>query len=201
MSRSREGEGSPGSLNHSLPVRSHTYMRPVVSKVIPTASGHGPEIMVSVNPGGTVAAKRLPPQIIPHAATTNHVIAVSRLIRRIQPAANPMREVAQITRGLRPFLSMNDIRCELSSPWQPASYKDPPPAMVVSSVATLTARRSSRKCMASRRFLNHIRNFSLIDRYGSLICPEKRRIDPLAAGIGFQLRSPSLSCCARIDRW
>src|SRR5215471_21554359 len=126
MSRSREGEGSLGSLNHSLPVRSHTYMRPVLSKVIPTASGHGPEIMVSVNPGGTVAAKRLPPEIIPHAAATNHMIAASRLIRRIQPAAHPMRWVAQITRGLRPFLSMNDIRCELSSPWaESESYNNP----------------------------------------------------------------------------
>ena len=33
-----------------LPVPSHTYMRPLLSKATPTALVHGPEIMVSVNP-------------------------------------------------------------------------------------------------------------------------------------------------------
>jgi hypothetical protein len=125
-------------------------MRPVFSKVIPTASGHGPEIMLSVNPGGTVAAKRLPPEIIPHAAATNHVIAASRLIRRMQPAAHPMRQVAQITRGLRPFLSMNVyslwafVALGRARKLQRIHHR----RGVASSVVTVTARRSSGKKQA-----------------------------------------------------
>src|SRR4029077_18047646 len=109
MLSSREGDGSPGSLNHSLPVRSHTYRRPLFSKVIPTASGHGPERTVSVNPGGTVAAERLPSTIRPHAAATNHAIAATRLIRGMQASTPSLRRLAQIARRCRPFRSMNDI--------------------------------------------------------------------------------------------
>ena len=83
----------------------------------------GPEITVSVNPGGTVTAKRLPPEIKPHAIVS-HAIALSRLIRGMRPPAHQMRSLAQITTRYRPFLSMNDIRCELSSPWRPESYKE-----------------------------------------------------------------------------
>src|SRR5688572_16887814 len=48
-------------LKPDAPTRSQTYMRPLFSKVTPTAWFHplaaGPAITVSVNPGGTVAAE------------------------------------------------------------------------------------------------------------------------------------------------
>src|SRR6267143_4604624 len=80
MSSSREKEASPGSLNHTLPVRSHTYMRPLFSKAVPTASVHGPATAVSVNPGGTVAAESSdrPTTNRQPATIPNHGISAAR---------------------------------------------------------------------------------------------------------------------------
>src|SRR5207247_11238753 len=97
MSSIREGPLSLGSLNQIRPVRSHTYIRPLLSKAIPTASLHGPEMALSVNPGGTVDAERLPSRIRPHAAVTNQTIAVARLIRKMQALPTSLRWLAQIT--------------------------------------------------------------------------------------------------------
>src|SRR6478672_721474 len=84
-------------------------MRPLFSKATPTALDHGPEMMVSVNPGSTVAAERLPSTIRPNAAAANHAIAATRLIRGMQASTPSLRRLAQIARRSRPFLSMNDI--------------------------------------------------------------------------------------------
>src|SRR5882762_2236132 len=98
MSSSKEGELSLGSLNQTRPVRSHTYIRPLFSNATPTASLHGPEIGLSVNPGGTVAAERLLPRIRPDTTSTKHAIAVARLIRETRASSPPLRWRAQITR-------------------------------------------------------------------------------------------------------
>src|ERR1700733_13221875 len=60
MSSSSEGPLSLGSLNQTRPVRSQTYMRPLFSNAIPTASVHGPDTLLSVNPAGTFAPERSP---------------------------------------------------------------------------------------------------------------------------------------------
>src|SRR5262245_55175088 len=68
MSNNSKGELSLGSLIQTLPVRSHTHIRPLVSKVTPTASSHGPVTGVSLNPAGTVAALRPPAEAKQKAA-------------------------------------------------------------------------------------------------------------------------------------
>src|SRR5436190_1922544 len=97
MSSKREG-ASLGSLNHTRPVRSHTYILPLLSKVSPTASVHGPETLLSVKPGGTVDAATLPATIGPVAVATKHVIATARLIRARQTSTGRLRWLAGMTR-------------------------------------------------------------------------------------------------------
>src|SRR6202171_5040753 len=86
MSRSREKEESLGSLNQTRPSRSQTNIRPVASKVTPTAElqppAKGPGMSVSVNPGGTSAAESsyLPIPTRQHATIHNHFIAAVNLV-------------------------------------------------------------------------------------------------------------------------
>src|SRR3974377_2202956 len=105
MSSMRVGELSVGSSNQSRPVRSHTYIRPLFSKVMPTASPHGPEIAVSVNPGGTVDAETLFAVARLTLAKKKQAIAMLRQSRAEQIKGG----------GILPDILMNALRVRISS--------------------------------------------------------------------------------------
>ena len=73
-------------------------MRPLLSQVILTGLVHGPEITVSVNAGGTVTGRRLPPKRRPHASTAEPAMALSRLIPRNKGLALALEGLVHITR-------------------------------------------------------------------------------------------------------
>src|SRR5258705_13428320 len=91
MSRSRENDVSPGSLIQTRPGRSHTNIRPALSKVSPTASfqapAFGPRTTVSAKPGGTVAA--VSPEMVAETnrktARTGHFRPVTRRRQEKKP--------------------------------------------------------------------------------------------------------------------
>ena len=66
-------------------------MRPLLSKAVPTALVHGPEITVSLNPAGTLAGERFLPKRRPHASTAKPAMALSRLIPEIKPGRSCLR--------------------------------------------------------------------------------------------------------------
>src|ERR1043166_8743330 len=87
MSSNKLNAASPGSWNHTRPARSHTYRRPLFSKLSPTASfqipSKGPGMTVSVKPAGSVAAKSSPKPADHRqntAMTINHAIAVGQIV-------------------------------------------------------------------------------------------------------------------------
>ena len=82
---------------------------------------------------------------------------------------------------------MNHVRlgfCRLGSR---KTTKNPPSATVASSITTVTARRSSRKCKESRRFLCHSKFSANRSLRPGLIGPKKLRIDLLRPYQVFQL--------------
>src|SRR4051812_27232157 len=80
-----EADASFVSWIQTLPPRSHTYMRPLVSKVMPTASlqppSTGPEMIVSVNPAGRFAARAELNLIARKHTVTSNVIATGINLR------------------------------------------------------------------------------------------------------------------------
>lgn len=73
-------------------------MRPLLSKALPTALIHGPEITVSLNPAGTLAGKRFLPKRRPHASTAEPAMALTRLIPRNKGLALALEWFVHITR-------------------------------------------------------------------------------------------------------
>jgi hypothetical protein len=74
-------------------------MRPLLSKALPTALIHGPEITVSLNPAGTLAGKRFLPKRRPHASTAKPAMARSRLIPENKAWTLILEGLVHITRN------------------------------------------------------------------------------------------------------
>src|SRR5205823_1717762 len=93
------GEVSAESWNQTRPVRSQTYIRPLLSKVIPTASPHGPEMVVSVKPAGTVDASTFPTKIRQLAAATTQLVRALLIRQSIESLTRRRRLPPTTIRG------------------------------------------------------------------------------------------------------
>jgi hypothetical protein len=98
-------------------VPSTEKLRPVglVFTVTVTIAGVG--VGVDVGVGVAATAEGLPSMIRPHAAAAKHAITMSRLIPSINAWRSRLKGSCTLEED-KGLSCMDDIRCELSSPWR-----------------------------------------------------------------------------------